>query len=302
MADLDHIRALLVAQTAEAEPQSRSLFGRLFARRAEASPPRGPVRYAAILDLAASPEPASRPESNPKPRPNPEPELELELEHTVRPGLGLEEASRLRPPDPRSGFGRRPEVGPPVAGSQLAREPELVLDQPAAGPRRLQLLDASGQPVGEMILQPNTPREEVPYFPEDFLDQGEAGHDEPPLYDRLTHEPQLLRPWLKSLRPPASTQPATEPVAAPKLDVAEIDAGAPLASQVRQRRTRASRPRPPKPVQVRPAATRPLGEDLLGALALALAREHETLADRLLALAASGTFSERVDAEESAAA
>jgi len=302
LADLDHIRALLVAQTAEAEPKSRSLLGRLFARRTEAPPPRAPVRYAAILDLATPLEPASRPDSKPEPEP----------EHTLRPGLVLEEASRLRPPDPRSGFGRRPEAVPPFAGSQMAREPELVLDQPAAGPRRLQLLDASGQPVGEMILQPNTPREEVPYFPEDFLDHGDAGHDEPPLYERLTHEPQLLRPWLKSLRPPASTQPAAEPVSAPELDIAELDiaaldiakldAGAPLASQVRQRRTRASRPRPSKPVQARPAVTRPLGEDLLGALALALAREHETLADRLLALAASGTFGGRMEAGESAAA
>lgn len=239
LSDLDYIRALLVAQTAEPEPKSKGGFGAvlggLFARKAEA-PPARPLHLPAAEPTPAAPT-----------------EPELLLEHTLRPPLEVEAASPLSPPTPRQAFGRRPDMAP---------EPELILDQPASEARRLQLLDPSGQPVGEMILHPDeaplrvipTLVYETPYFPEDLLDHG----------------PEPLRPWLKALR--NSGRPSPPP---------ETEASSVRAAPARRTGRRPSAPRPTPPAH-------PLGHDLLEALAVALAREQETLSDRLLELAARG--------------
>ena len=281
-ADLDYIRALLVAQTAEPEPQAKSLLGRLFAAKPEPPrPPSAPPRFAIILDLAAPAQTDGR--ADPRPDVGVDVDTgvdfsqELLLDQICGPTAAVESASPLPPPRPRAEFGRRPDLAP---------EPELVLDQPAAAARRLQLLDPSGQPVGEMILRPDEPpmrdtatvvREEVPYFPEDFLDHGHPT------------EPQPLRPWLKALRKSGRVQPDRSVVG----PVAEPDDGAPLTKRVRERRAKGRQP-PPK------AAAQSLGHDLLEALALTLAREQENLADRLLSVADGSMFRQAM--AESAAA
>jgi len=276
-ADLEYIRALLVAQTAEPEPQAKSLLGRLFASKPE--PPRAPSpppRFAAILDLAAPAE-TEAPAGAGVPA-DTDADQELLLEQICRPTTAVESASPLPPPKPRAEFGRRPDLAP---------EPELVLDQPATVARRLQLLDPSGQPVGEMILHPDEPpmrviptvvSEDVPYFPEDFLDPGHPA------------EPQPLRPWLKALRKSGLVQPARPPAG---VGATEPDDSAPLTKRVRARRAKRHQP-PPK------ASPQPLGHDLLEALALTLAREQETLADRLLSVAPDSVFRDAM--AESAAA
>lgn len=268
LSDLAYIRALLVAQTVEPEPRAKGLFGRLFAGRAE------PGRS------AASPSAFVNPSAFVKPLDLCSGEGELLLEHTFRPRPELEAAPPLAPPSPRAEFGRR---------SDAAAENELVLDRPAAEPRRLTLLDPSGQAVGEMILEPEEPamrliatvvREEVPYFPEDFLDHGHShshSHGGPP-------EPEPLRPWLKALRNTGMPRPA---------------AAEPAASTAKPTRRRPrSRPQP-VPTRVESASAEPasLGHDLLEALALTLAREHETLDDRLFALAQDGVFQPMAEAE-----
>ncbi len=276
-ADLDHIRALLVAQTADPEPQARSLLGRLFVSASEpARPSAKPPRFAPPADPALPPtERAGDAEAEP----------ELLLEHVCRPPLDIETASPLPPPSPRGEFGRRADLSP---------EPELVLDQPATTARRLQLLDpASGQPVGEMILHPNEPpmrvistvlREEVPYFPEDYLDP-----------EQHPGEPQPLRPWLKALRQsglikPAPAQPVpAQGVRAEKTDAAASARRAPAGRTKHRRDARDAKPSP-----------HTLGRDLLEALALTLGREQETLADRLLGVARNHAFGEAI--AESAAA
>lgn len=259
--DFDHIRALLIAQTADPEPKARGVFGRLFTQRAERPRPLAPVRPVGVLDLATPlpEEVAAASRSAPPPTP---PDVAA---------APVETASLLPPPAPRAAFGRRPDV---------VYEPELVLDQPATAARRLQLLDPSGQPVGEMILHPDEPpmrlistivREEVPFFPEDLLDP------DPPV------GPEPLRPWLKALRKSGTVAAAAATDPAPASPTSEVEDSAPLTKRVRARRTRppAAPKRPPPPS---------FGHDLLEALALTLAREQETLSDRLLAVAETSLF------------
>jgi len=267
--DLDHIRALLVAQTAETEPQPKGLFGRLFATQAEAPPsPSKPPRFTTVPELGAPVESA----------PCPEHEQELLLEHIVRPTLGVETAAPLPPPPPRGEFGRRPDLAP---------EPELILDQPATVARRLQLLDVSGQPVGEMILSPDEPKmrvispaasEEVPFFPEDFLDD-----------DEHPGEPQPLRPWLKALRRSGLVKPADAATAAARQD----ESGPPI----KRGRARGAKGREPPPK----SAPRTLGHDLLEALAITLAREQENLVDRLHRVAHESVFRDTTVPQSAAA-
>ena len=298
LAELDHIRALLVAQTAEPEPQGKSLLGRLFAPKAERSrPPPPPPRFATVLDLAATVEAATvEPDleaQDPERHPEADAEIDAEtgaellLEQLCRPNLEVETASPLPPPAPRGEFGRRADI---------ALEPELILDQPAVHARRLQLLDPSGQPVGEMILRPDEPpmrviatvvREEVPYFPEDFLDP-----DHPA-------EPQPLRPWLKALRKSGVAQPAL--AAAQTRDAGTADAApdesAPLTKRVRNRRAQGRQSQPQSQPKAPP---QPLSHDLLEALAFTLSREHENLADRLLSVAGDSVFRQAMAESEAA--
>jgi hypothetical protein len=297
-ADLDYIRALLVAQTDEPKPEVQSLLGRLFGPRSKPGPtrwpepprrPPPPPRFAGVPDRAA-PSPPDLPAV-------PDVERELLLEHICRPLRAAEPVSPLAPPTPRGEFGRRPDTAP-----------ELILDQPAIAARRLQLLDPSGKPVGEMILHPDArpmqgvpaevgpaevgPAEvgpdvmvptrigptgigptgiggEVPYFPEDLLDPG-AG-------------PQPLRPWLKALRTSGRVQPAPSSGAeGAQRTEPDPDDSAPLVKRVRHRRQQWRRPEP------NPRKT--LGQDLLEALALALSREQEALADRLSSAVEDGSF------------
>ena len=185
-ADLDYIRALLVAQTAEPEPEPQSLLARLFAARPEPPRRRPPPlpRFAAARGHAAPARPDVPSDAVSEP--------ELLLEHMCRPPRSVETAPAVPPSSPRGEFGRRPEIAP---------QPELILDQPAATARRLQLLDVCGQPVGEIILQPDQgptrgvlKGEDVPYFPEDLLETVQP------------QEPEPLRPWLKALRASARAQ------------------------------------------------------------------------------------------------
>ena len=271
MTDLDDIRALLIAQTADPEPKTKGLFGRLFASKPLSE---RPARCAAILNLDAPAEADGG-------------EQELLLEHTFRPRHD-ESQSPLRPPEPRATFGRRPDLFP---------EPELVLDRPAAVARRLQLLDLDGQPVGEMILRPDEAPGmaptmipsavvvggEVPYFPEDLDDHHAA------------HGPEPLRPWLKALRN-SKHQPLAAPGETPAVTAFET----PPAPKPRRRPRKASKP---KAEVVAPAPTAPegrtLSEDLMEALALTLSREHEILSDRLFALGQAAIFV--TEAEQAAA-
>jgi len=268
-ADLKYVRALLVAQTAEVDPQAKSLFGRLFPTRSEPSRPASrPLLLGTVPSSATPVQTGIRAEAG---------------RDTQRRSDGVRPPAHATPPPSpassvglRAEFGRRPDLSP---------EPELVLDKPAAAARRLQWLDPAGKPVGEMVLPPDAPpvrmfaslvREEVPFFPEDFLDPEQPA------------EPQPLRPWLKALRRSgrARSAGADQTASLPDYDK-------PLCKQVRERRARTRR----APTL---AAPRPLGHDLLEALCVTLAREQETLADRLLSVAID-PGSSRSEAEASAA-
>jgi hypothetical protein len=257
-ADLDYIRALLIAQTAAPEPEPRRLFSRLIGKRR--TPP---------APLNRSPRPQPRFDPNLFAKADPDAALLLDqLRATpAETPLVAEVLSPLPPPAPRAAFGRRPDVEPEV---------ELLLDQPATAARRLRLLDPSGQPIGEMMLEPHqtvarivaahhTPLADdshaAPFFPEDLMDP-----DSPWVLGKGS-EP--MRPWIKALR--NSTRPIEEPkpVTAP-----------PPRKKVRRRKAKAIKGAIPPP----PASPPSLGEDLLSALAVTLTHEHDRLADRLAEL------------------
>ncbi len=256
-ADLDHIRALLIAQTEAPEPQTRGLLGRLRLGRRERREP-----------LTLGPVAASPRFTAPAPC---DPDQDLLLKALCGPApetgvLGIETASPLPPPTPRNGFGRRADG---------TAETELMLETPATAPRRLRVLDDRGGAVGEIILLPEEPplrtvygvadeAHAAPYFPEDLMEP------------EAPQEPQPLRPWIKALRGAGAVKPSPADLAKPE----SMDDQAPLVKRVRQRRATKAAPRPPAP----------LGHDLLEALALTLAREHDTLADRLLAVASEQLF------------
>jgi hypothetical protein len=131
---------------------------------------------------------------------------------------------------------------------------------------------------------------EVPYFPEDLMDHS------------ATRGPEPLRPWLKSLRNSRLPHPDTTPSTAQTGAQAKAETQARLARRSKRRAGNHARlrsetidrapfaeahPTPPCPGLAEP---RTLGEDLLEALALALAREHETLSDRLFAFGQAAMF------------
>ncbi len=258
--DLEHIRALLVAQTAEPEPQAKGLLARLFATKA--------ARAEAPLNLAPPQDPPWRRLPPLKPEGATDPDQELLLEHICRPPSVDEHLSPLPPPAARGAFGRRPEG---------EREPELVLDRPAAELRRLRVLDPTGAAIGEMILHAASPTvilgdddlHAAPYFPEDLMD-GASPPTIPPLGEAASGA-EPMRPWIKALRS-APPPPASQPTVAPKDQPADLAVS--LAKRVRRRR-KAARAPPPRPPQT-------FGQDILEALALALEREHATLTDRML--------------------
>lgn len=275
-ADLEYIRALLIAQTADPEPARKGAFGRWLSPKvprrappldlacerpgaARATTSEADADQALLLDRICGPAPGAPPRHLPCP-------VEDEPDIFV-----AEAVSPLPPPAPRAEFGRR---------ADLFSEVELMLDQPASEPRRLQVLDVSGQPIGEMILQPDAQshravyaaREEaVPYFPEDLEE------------DALFRGSEPMRPWIKALRhsgAPQREKPAptvVEPAPAPPKP-----AKSHTARRARGRKSSASPPRSPK----NPG----LDRDLLEALALTLAREHETLTDRLATVNDTGLF------------
>lgn len=249
-ADLDHIRALLIAQTADPPPKPKG-FGRWFAPRRPANAP---------LTLETPPPAPARP---PAPAAFSDPDQELLLSHICGPSMMVEQASPLPPPSPRSAFGRR---------GDLADEVELMLVEPAAEPRRLRVLDDAGAPVGEMILHAVEPplrtvyaaKEDAhaaPFFPEDLMEPERPALGAP----RDPSEP--LRPWIKALR--AAARPNPEPAPAPPV------APQPKPPAKRRRPSAKAKPAPVPP----PEPT--LGHDLLEALALALSREQAALEDRL---------------------
>jgi hypothetical protein len=256
-ADLDYIRALLVAQTAEPEPQAKGLLARLFAARS--------VRAAPPLNLTPAPEPPWRRLPPLTPEGGSDPDQALLLEHICRPPAVDESLSPLPPPTPRGAFGRRQEG---------EREAELMLDRPAAELRRLRVLDPTGAAIGEMILRAAAPTvvlsdedlHAVPYFPEDLMDGGEAPTI-PPLPESVAG-PRPMRPWIKALRSPSIPTGGDRPARS-------TDPAASRAKGARRRKADSPAPSgPPRP--------KSLGQDILEALALTLEREHATLTDRML--------------------
>lgn len=269
-ADLDHIRALLIAQTAEPEPEPRGWFGR---RRRPA--PREPLSLG-----GTGPKPRFVPPAFSDPDqelllqkicgpPSPMAEVDEDLfEPRPDDSLGVETASPLPPPAPRTAFGRRADEP----------EAELVLETPAVELRRLRVLDPTGAAIGEMILHPRdqpmrlvSPMHDdehaAPFFPEDFGEPGGFGQS--------PGEPQPMRPWIKALRNasrPKSASAAAETAPDP------VEEAAPLAKRVRRRRAVRQGP-PTGGASPRPSTS--FAHDLLDALALALDHEHVQFADRL---------------------
>ncbi|MDP9102674.1 MAG: hypothetical protein M3N05_01535 [Pseudomonadota bacterium] len=248
-AELDHIRALLIAQTAAPDPAPRGLFGRLSLGKRRAPPP--------PLNLA----PAPRPRFDPGAFADTDQTLLLEQicgpSEASRP-LDVETASPLPPPAPRNGFGRRPDQ---------EAELELVLDRPADAARRLRVLDPTGQAIGEMLFHPQAPVVQIvpvahvdeahaaPFFPEDLMETGSLWGPAPP--------DQPMRPWIKALRNSGAQVRAEPP-----------------NRKAKGKKAKAAKAPPPLP----PVDPPSLGADLLEALALTLGREHDALCDRLMAL------------------
>lgn len=246
-AELDHIRALLIAQTAAPDTAPRGLLGRLSLGKRRPPPP--------PLSLAPAPRPRFDAGAFA------DTDQTLLLEQICGPAtetalsLGVETTSPLPPPAPRAGFGRRAD-----------QEAELVLDRPANAARRLQVLDPTGHAIGEMLFHPQAPvvqilpaahvadAHAVPFFPEDLMEPDSPWGPAPP------SEP--MRPWIKALRNSAQTMPVQAPPAA-------------TPPKGRAKRAKAAKPAPPPS----------LGRDLLEALALTLTREHEALLDKRLSAA-----------------
>lgn len=208
-ADLEHIRALLIAQTAAPEPRRRGfrLFG---ARRSAPDATDAPLP---IIETVRRLEPLAPPAEardadqalllericTPPPPP-------VEVDETL---FVEERLAPLPPPAMRDAFGRRSEPDELV----------LTLDRPD-----------QAEPAA------------VPFFPEDFEDPIAGA-------ESLFAEPQPMRPWIKALRDSRRPPPVPVSAPAPAPEPAARSAPEPASGTPRPRpvqKTRAPAEPPPR--------------------------------------------------------